>query len=402
MCYNEDGLPGIGVPAARRTVITDRAARGRLLRSSRACRYHRRGSIVQSVTCQSGGAAGERRRRREQALSTALAHIEAALPASQAPSPRLVAVVMCGVPGSGKSYLARQLQSPLHATIVETDHVRRLLFQRPGYAAAENAWVYRVCHGLIARLLQRGRAVIFDATNLRERSRRNLYRIAEGAGARLVVVHTVAPDAVIRQRLLRRQASAEPGNHSQATVEVYEKLRLTEQPIHRPHLVIDTTHDSAESIQRILRACDAGANDTMEHAQTSSTFEVIEHTADLALRVWGESLEALFANAAHAMFAQMAEPAQAPPTVQRTISVEADDNEALLVAWLSELLYLREVNREVYTRFAIHFPAAGRLEGNAQGGPCACITRPVKAVTYHDLHITRRDMRYEATIVFDV
>ncbi len=309
--------------------------------------------------------------------------------------------MMVGLPGSGKSFLARRLQPRLQACIIETDQVRHALFHPPTYSSAESAWVYRVCHELIGRMLRQRRSVIFDATNLRERSRRDLYRIAASAQARAVVVHAVASDSVIRQRLIARQRNPEPGDNSDATVGIYDKLRQTEQPIRRPHLVIDTTEDLASIIERIVQACRAAEQEPMPHEQDDG-YVVVEHTADVALRVWGRSLEDLFCNAARGMFAQMADLTQTAPTVRREITLEADDEEALLVAWLNELLYLREVNREVYVRFNVRFPRPGAVHGTAEGAHCAKIARPIKAATYHDLRIARTDSGYEATIVFDV
>ena len=134
-------------------------------------------------------------------------------------------------------------------------------------------------------------------------------------GARFVIVHTVAPDAVIRQRIAQRAQGGDPGNHSEATIAVYEALRQTEQPIRHAHIVIDTTHDVAQSVQRILNEC------TMTPPGTAQSFAVLDHTADLALRVWGQSMEELFANAAVAMFSQMADLSRAAVTVQREVSV---------------------------------------------------------------------------------
>ncbi len=131
-------------------------------------------------------------------------------------------------------------------------------------------------------------------------------------------------------------------------------------------------------------------------------YTVLDHTADLALRVRGRSLEELFANAALGMFAQMVDVALVPLTVRREIALEADDGEALLVAWLSELLYLREIHGEAYSRFSVHLPSPGRLEGVAEGGPWSQFSRPVKAVTYHGLRIERAAGEYAARIVFDV
>jgi SHS2 domain-containing protein/predicted kinase len=349
---------------------------------------------VDSVSSQSAGGKQARSQSRACAVSAAVATVEKSLPpATHTASPALV--VFSGVPGSGKSYLARRVQPRLAAAIIETDYVRRLLFAMPCYSAQENAWVYTVCHALIAGRLAQGQTVVFDATNLLESGRRRLYAIARNAGARLVIVHTTAPDTVIRQRIAQRSQERDPGNHSEAGIAVYEALRQTEQPIRHAHIVIDTTQDVAKAIQRILSECAMTASDSAQ------SFAVLDHTADLAVRVWGRTLEELFANAAVAMFSQMGQ-CQATVAVQRDVSVEGDDNESLLVAWLSELLYLREVNGEAYHRFTVHFPAPGRLTAQAGGGVWSSFDRPIKAVTFHNLKITRCDGRYETTIVFDV
>jgi SHS2 domain-containing protein len=118
--------------------------------------------------------------------------------------------------------------------------------------------------------------------------------------------------------------------------------------------------------------------------------------------VWGRSLEELFANAAAGMFAQMVDLASVPISVQHVVTAEGIDAESLLVAWLSELLYLRDVKRAAYVRFQVCFPSPGRVEAIAEGGPWRDFVRPIKAVTYHGLKITRRAGRCRATIVFDV
>lgn len=166
-----------------------------------------------------------------------------------------VLVLFCGVPGSGKSFLARRLQPHLQAVAIETDYVRRILLRRPTYSGPESAWVYAVCHALIAQLLTQRHNVIFDATNLVERNRQTLYGIADQAQAVLAVVHTVAPDDVIRRRLLERIAHPAGDNYSEADIAVYEGLRRSEQPIRRRFLEIDTTQDTDHSIQIILRWC---------------------------------------------------------------------------------------------------------------------------------------------------
>jgi len=140
----------------------------------------------------------------------------------------------------------------------------------------------------------------------------------------------------------------------------------------------------------------------MTKQQKRARYRVVDHTADVALYVWGDTLEDLFVNAATGMFAQMAGAQRARAGVRRRITVEGDDYESLLVAWLSELLYLREINREAYGRFEVCFPAPARLDGSAEGYAVPAFDRPIKAVTYHGLKVERKGRTYHATIVFDV
>jgi predicted kinase len=163
-------------------------------------------------------------------------------------------IVVSGLPGTGKSYLARRLAERLPCVILETDHVRQLLFAQPRYTGQENETVFQVCHDLIRHLLGQGVRVIFDATNLVERHREVLYHIADQAEARLVLVRTVCPEPVVRVRLLGRADGADPQDHSAADFRVHQRLKYTEEPIRRNHLVVNTSQDLSLAISKILRA----------------------------------------------------------------------------------------------------------------------------------------------------
>jgi SHS2 domain-containing protein len=135
---------------------------------------------------------------------------------------------------------------------------------------------------------------------------------------------------------------------------------------------------------------------------TSSHFEELEHTADLALKVRGHSLEGIFANAAYGMFSLMADLGGLEPTVSHEISLESLDYEALLVDWLNELLYLHEVEGEIYSRFEIETLSSTALSAIVWGGKMATSKLTVKAATFHDLEIRETGDGYLATVVFDV
>jgi SHS2 domain-containing protein len=134
----------------------------------------------------------------------------------------------------------------------------------------------------------------------------------------------------------------------------------------------------------------------------SKKFEEIEHTADLALRVYGQDMRELFGNAAYGMFALMAEPSLEGLAREREVSLEAMDYEGLLVDWLNELIYLHEVEGETYSQFTIETLSPTKLKAHVTGGPTKSKTKAIKAATFHDLEIVKTSSGYKATIVFDV
>lgn len=132
-------------------------------------------------------------------------------------------------------------------------------------------------------------------------------------------------------------------------------------------------------------------------------WEEIEHTADWALRVWGEDLRALFENAARGMVSLLGgEADQARQPVSRTITLQAPDPEILLIDWLTELLYLIEEQGMIITQITVHRVADLTLEAEVVGMPGGKFSRHIKAATYHRLAIRRTDEGFTTTVVFDV
>ncbi len=130
-------------------------------------------------------------------------------------------------------------------------------------------------------------------------------------------------------------------------------------------------------------------------------FEEVEHTADWCIRIFGADFAELLAHAGAAMYAMQAVDLTAEPQVWRAVQVEAPDREALLVTWLSELLYLSDTHGESYTRFVIDEASETRVEGRVGGVPGLGEKAHIKAVTYHDLSVQKTPDGWVATVVFD-
>jgi SHS2 domain-containing protein len=130
-------------------------------------------------------------------------------------------------------------------------------------------------------------------------------------------------------------------------------------------------------------------------------FEELAHTADWAIRVWAGSLQDLFIEAALGMnVLSDAQPIQAQ-RIQRTFSAEAPDHESLLVLFLSELVYAAEQEKLVFNRFSLKITGT-KLSVGMSGLPIRSISKSIKAVTYHNLQITKTAAGYQVEIIFDV
>lgn len=163
-------------------------------------------------------------------------------------------IVVSGLPGTGKSFLCRKVAEKSPFLILPSDALRKVLFPTPQYNEQENKRLFSACHVLIEELLKKGIPVILDATNLLEHHREYLYRAAERAGAKLILVWVEAPPEVVRQRLIARERTPVPERDSQAGWEVYNKMKPRREKISRNHLVVDTSQDITAAVDKIIRA----------------------------------------------------------------------------------------------------------------------------------------------------
>jgi SHS2 domain-containing protein len=135
-------------------------------------------------------------------------------------------------------------------------------------------------------------------------------------------------------------------------------------------------------------------------------FEILEHTADLGIRVTAPTLEELFAAAAEALVSVTLDPAHIEPKHEYPIQATGEDLEALLVNWLNEIVYLLDGARVAPATINVDELANTRVRGRAFGEPRDIKRHPhrimVKAATYHQLRLERTAGQWEADIFLDV
>jgi len=136
-------------------------------------------------------------------------------------------------------------------------------------------------------------------------------------------------------------------------------------------------------------------------------YELIEHTADVGIKVSGKDLKEIFIKAARAMFDIIAEPCSVCCKLKfKNIDIkeEAQDEEQLLVEWLNELLSLSEAKELIFDKFQINNLTQNQLVVVASGYPRENykINTEIKAATYHELKIEETKDGFKAQVIFDV
>ena len=131
--------------------------------------------------------------------------------------------------------------------------------------------------------------------------------------------------------------------------------------------------------------------------------EVLEHTAEVKLRVRAPSLGDLLAEAGRALgAAELGRARAAPDGPWRRVEVRSADRDALLVDWLNELIYLAETERWVPVEFEMEAVTPTALRARARGVRVAATPARVKAATFHGLRIAETPSGLEADVILDV
>lgn len=144
-------------------------------------------------------------------------------------------------------------------------------------------------------------------------------------------------------------------------------------------------------------------------------FELLPHTADIKLRVYGDSIEDLFKNTLVGMFQSIKPYAQncsyennllVCPRLDRahSITITSTAYDLLLVDFLSQAWYLSDVHNEAYLDVIIKGLVPYSIDAVVLGvGIDGFEVVEIKAVTYHELVVEQLDDgSWYADIIFDI
>ena len=136
-------------------------------------------------------------------------------------------------------------------------------------------------------------------------------------------------------------------------------------------------------------------------------YKILEHTADIRIKIYGKTIKELFKNSAKALFDLIVQNKNEEDKEERKVSLEAMDLNELLINWLNELISIFYTYKFLPIKYDLDIDKNfKKLEASIKGikfNPYKNkIDTEIKAATYCNLDIKKNKKNFEVEIVFDV
>jgi len=135
-------------------------------------------------------------------------------------------------------------------------------------------------------------------------------------------------------------------------------------------------------------------------------YEILEHTADIRVKIKGKNLKDLFRNAGLAIFQISTQKLATTDDKIKNLSIKqkADNLDELFINWLNELLSLSAVKGLIFEDLKIGKINANSIEAVVSGSDIKNykVNTEIKAATYHELKIEKSKSAWQAEVIIDV
>lgn len=155
-------------------------------------------------------------------------------------------IVVCGLPGAGKTTVAREVVERKDAKLLRTDVIRKEILTEPRYTEAETQLVYEEAFDRARETLSEDRNVVIDGT-FRERDYRiRALETAEEVESGFQLVRVVCDEDVVRKRIKERV-----DDESDADFQIHQMFRDTFDRVALQHVNVDNSGTLEETLRQI-------------------------------------------------------------------------------------------------------------------------------------------------------
>lgn len=150
-------------------------------------------------------------------------------------------VIVFGLPGSGKSYFASRLAKVINAEYINSDRVRKEMFQKRVYSDEEKKAVYDKMLDQMKESVKRKKNLVLDGTFHKKAIRKIFVEEMKGK-SEIIFIEIQADENIVMERLKKERP------YSEADFEVYKLISLQNEPLKEPHLVLKSTDNNIDEM----------------------------------------------------------------------------------------------------------------------------------------------------------
>ncbi len=150
-------------------------------------------------------------------------------------------IIVCGLPGTGKTTVAKKIVTKIGGILLRTDVIRKELIEKPTYSEEEKQTIYSELFLRAKELIKNGKDVILDGTFAKKKNREKAKEISKEQ----IIVEIICPENIIKERIEKRI-----GDESEANFIHYLKYKKFFEEITEEHIIIDTSKDINKQLKK--------------------------------------------------------------------------------------------------------------------------------------------------------
>lgn len=158
-------------------------------------------------------------------------------------------IIICGLPGVGKTYFAKELAKKINAQYLSSDSIRMKTLGERTYSQEEKDGIYRLMSEEAEGFLDQGQEVVLDATFYLKKYRDMMCRMARVKGADCKIIECVLDEGELHKRLEKRKNEK---SESEADMRIHQKVKEDFEKIAEEHLVIDTADPPGGNLDKAI------------------------------------------------------------------------------------------------------------------------------------------------------